>query len=130
MNKDNISKSMVHLFSMSYEDCLERYKTMYANSPKELDSYFEFIGALLYNCIVSIDDDLQIQWRFDADRMDVEETDGLFSYMLVRMILERNNFIYTNDYTKTLTENIKRLFRDYPDKCTQCKYYRLIVRIC
>lgn len=129
MTKNKISKSVVQLFSMSYEDCLERYKVMYANSPKELDTYFDFIGTLLYNCIVSIDDILQFQWCFDADRMDVEETDGLLSYMLVRMILERHDFIDTDEYSKTFTENLERLFHDYPDKCTQCKFYRLIVRI-
>ena len=127
MKKKKIEKKVVRLFRMNYEDFLKQYQSMNKNSLTELD--FEFIQSLLFNCYFTIDEDLFISWHFDEDKLDYEETEGFFSYMLFRIILERNGYIKSDEYIKTLTKNRQKLFNERTDKCTQCKYYRLISRI-
>lgn len=130
MKTKQIKKKAIMLFRMDYNECLTTYNSLYKENSKELDSIFSFINSLLSNCYFHYNEDMQISWFFGEFSLgDVEETDGFFSYVMIRMILERKGLLITEAYTETLSEHLDTIMATAKDKCTSCMLFRLINRI-
>jgi hypothetical protein len=129
MKKDAIKKKVIQLFRMNYYECFKAYNSLYQENFKELDAMFSFINSLLSNCYFTYCEDLQISWHFGSfSFLDVEETEGLFSYVMIRMILERKHLLTTDEDAQIQIGYFDKI-AESKDKCTNCKLYRLIERI-